>query len=165
MRWSALLLLGAVSCSSNVDLTGAYLVTAESANPTGCGPGTPVTPPTKPYVQFDSQDFFGATLITAKACTSATDTTGCNSIGLLEEPIDDGWKGETSVASGGGTSPCFLSYILATATLVDGTLHFESTTYEDSVTLDAASCIPKEATNRGTSMPCKEYQSVTATKQ
>jgi hypothetical protein len=162
MRWTTCLLLFAVGCSSNVDLTGMYQVSSEMLDPTGCGPGMAVTPP-PPYVQISNQNFLGVTLVTLSTCTSSDPST-CSQAGLLEEPIDNGWKGETSVSSGGGTSPCALTYILSTATLDGSTLTFEGSTYGDSVTLDTASCTPKEATNRGTSMPCKNYMQITATK-
>jgi hypothetical protein len=119
--------------------------------------------PTAPYLQITTQNLFGATLVTINGCPSATSTLQCQQLALLEEPIDNGWRGETSVASGGGTTGCFLSYTLATAILTDTTIQVESTLYEDTVpNLDATSCTAKEATNRGTSMPCKEHFLITA---
>ena len=164
MRLCLMFMIAASACTSHVDLTGNYSIQSETASASGCNNDTPVTP-TPAGLMIKEESFLGATLVVVYNCSTADPGSCTDEIGLLEEPTDNGWNGETSVSSGGGTSPCSLFYTRATATIEGSSLTFEAFEYgQQNLSLDASSCTPKEATNRGTSMPCQSHTKVTATR-
>lgn len=162
MKWLALVVLA--GCSSDVDLTGMYQVTADVAS-APCGADAPVPMPPA-YLKFSSSSVFGAKVVSYESCDDAAGTT-CQSFGGLfggfSEPIDNGWRGIESYDSFSGTL-CSLGYNERTAILTGSMLVIEETAYQDSPDLDEAHCTTDEAEQRGTTMPCEMHEHVEATR-
>jgi hypothetical protein len=162
MRWA--LVLALAGCSSDVDLTGMYQVTADvSSSP--CGADAPVA--ARPsYLKFSSSEAFGTKVVTYAVCTDATGAMCDSSGGLFggfSEPIDNGWRGIESYDSFSGTL-CDLGYNERTAILTGKMLVIEQSEYVDMPSLDEAHCTTDEAEKRGTSMPCMMHERIEATK-
>ena len=160
-----LFVLALAGCSSDVDLTGVYQVTADVGS-APCGADQPV--PSRPaYIKFESSEFFGSKLFSYTSCADAAgtmcDDTG-GVFGSFSEPIDNGWRGIESYDSVSGTL-CTLGYSERTAILKGSMLVIEDSQYSDSPDLDEAHCTTDEAEKRGTTMPCEMHERIEATKQ
>jgi hypothetical protein len=162
MRLAVVLLLA--GCSSNVDLTGMYQVTADVAS-SPCGADAPVAAMPS-YLKFSTSEAFGAKIVSYETCGDAAGTM-CESAGGIfggfSEPIDDGWRGIESYDSFSG-STCSLGYTERTAILKGTMLVIEESQYIDSPMLDEAHCTPDEAEKRGTTMPCEMHERIEATR-
>jgi hypothetical protein len=161
-----LLVVVMAACSSDTDLGGVYMVTADvSSSP--CGADAPMTP-SPAYLSFTQTTFFGAKIWTFEICSDAAGS-NCDSnssggvFGGFSEPIDNGWKGAESAASFSDPT-CYLNYYLRTAILTGKTMVIESTNYNDSPALDQAHCTADEAEQRGATMPCMMHERIEATK-
>ena len=161
-----LLALALAGCGSdNVDLSGVYQVTADVAS-APCGADQPV-PSTPAYIEFQSSEFFGATIYSFETCSDAAGTMCDDSGGVFggfSEPIDNGWRGVESYDSVSGTL-CTLGYNERTAILKGSMLVIEASQYSDSPMLDETHCTTDEAEKRGTTMPCEMHERIEATKQ
>ena len=159
---TALVLLA--GCSSDTDLSGVYRVDLD-VDSMPCGNDQPAAM-SPAYIKFNKVDFFGQTTFSFQTCDDAAGT-NCMSGGLFfgffSEPIDNGWRGEVTTSSGGGTS-CALSYQNDTAILTGAKVVVEHNNYGDILTLPDAQCTTDEAGKRGTSMTCKEHERIEATK-
>lgn len=147
-----------------VDLTGMYRVDADLSS-APCGMDQPVaTPPVA--LKFARSDYQGTSYFSYQECTDLAGTS-CSGLGLFDaafsEPIDGGWKGVITSASGGGTS-CTISYIEQTAVLHGTLLVVESNNYSAQVDNTATLCTPDEADRRNTTMPCSEHARIEATR-
>ncbi|MCC6996569.1 MAG: hypothetical protein IT370_18295 [Deltaproteobacteria bacterium] len=170
MRIAAIFVLVATlaaGCGDDgVDISGMYMATMESSDPDGCGPGAEPTPRTM-FFQIKEDTFFGAKFYSLSKCTSQM-VNSCTGGGLfagapLSESISDGWKGKISVSSGDSTS-CSLQYGEATATLINGTLRYESKKFGVSAMSGISDCSTDEAEKRGKSMPCDGYGLIVGSK-
>jgi len=162
MRWT--LVVALAGCSSNVDLTGVYQVTADvSSSP--CGTDAPVAM-APAYLKFSESTAFGATIESYVTCTDAAGTmcdSGGGLFGGFSEPTDNGWRGVESYDSFSG-GLCDLGYNERTAILTGKMLVIEDNEYVDTPTLDEAHCTTDEAEKRGKTMPCMMHERVDATK-
>lgn len=161
----ALAVLGAACGSDEIDLSGVYRVDS-AVGSAPCGADEPIS--YAPFVKFQKDDFFGATLFTYEGCTDESGTS-CQSMGGLfggfAEPIDDGWRGVLSSSSGGGPLDCALGFTQQTAILKGSALTIEVSSHFDTVMgLSEEQCSPEEAESRGTELPCEEHELVLATK-
>ena len=159
-----LLVLVMAACSSDTDLGGTYMVTADvSSSP--CGTDAPVTP-SPAYLSFTKSDAFGATIWSYEICSDAA-ATSCDSnsgiFGGFSEPSDNGWKGVETGDSFSGTE-CYLFYSHRTAILTGKMLVIDSNDYTDMPALDEAHCTTDEAEKRGATMPCMMHERIEATK-
>jgi len=158
------LVMAMAACSSDTDLGGVYMVTADvSSSP--CGADAPVA--SQPaYLSFTQGDFFGSKIWTYQICADAAATSCDTNSGLFggfSEPIDNGWKGVETSDSLSGTT-CFLAYSERTAVLSGKMLVIESNDYNDMPALDQAACTTDEAEKRGKTMPCEMHERIDATK-
>lgn len=159
----ALLAVALAACSSDVDLTGTYLVNGDvSSSPCGNDQAVAMAPG---YVKFAKENVFGTDIFTYQTCADAA-ATNCQSTGLFggfSEPIDGGWRGiaSSSSPSSGG---CYLGYTERTAKLSGKALVIEETQYTDLVQLTSDKCTTDEAEKRGKSMPCMMHERIDATK-
>jgi hypothetical protein len=91
--------------------------------------------------------------------------TNCSGGGLFgdsfPEPIDGGWRGILSSAS--GTTTCSLSFTEQTAILTGTKLVVDIATHGED-TSSTSSCTAEEAEKRGKAMPCTEHERIDATK-
>jgi hypothetical protein len=152
------------ACSSQRDLGGVYMVTADvSSSP--CGTDAPVA--SQPaYLHFVQMDFFGSKIWTYEICSDAAASTcdsGTGLFGGFSEPIDNGWKGIESSDSFSDPN-CYLGYSERTAVLRGKMLVVEASDYSDMPALDMAHCTTNEAEKRGTMMPCMMHERIEATK-
>jgi hypothetical protein len=162
MRLLVVLLLA--GCSSDVDLTGMYMVTGDVAS-SPCGADQPVAM-APAYLKFSTSEAFGAKIVSYDTCTDAAGTMCDSSGGLFggfSEPIDNGWRGIESYDSVSGTL-CTLGYTERTAILTGKMLVIEENQYTDSPMLDEAHCTTDEAEKRGKTMPCDMHERVEATR-
>jgi hypothetical protein len=164
MRALVLVLIASVAsaCAEDVDLTGVYVVDSDvMSNPCGADEPEPDAPA---YLRFQKGELFGSPYFAYFACVDEAGS-DCASIGGLfdgfYEPIDDGWQGRTSTASG-NAADCALGYSLQTAILGGNQLVVESSSYADR--LAVGSCTPEEAERRGAEMPCLQHERIQATK-
>ena len=155
-----LLLLGLAACSSNVDLSGVYSVTADvSSSP--CGSDVPVMMPPG-YLKFYESDVDGIKIVNQVPCEDPAGSV-CSTLGdSYGEPIDNGWRSiETSETF---ASSCGLGYSVQTAVLHGLGLVIEAKRYYDMPMLDQAHCTTEEAEKRNTTMPCEMHERIEATK-
>ena len=156
-------LVSAAGCGSDdVDLTGVYRVDADVGS-MPCGADQPVmTPP--PYLKFEQQEIFGTKYFAMLECSDEA-ATNCSGGGLFgdsfAEPIDGGWRGVVSSAS--GTTSCYYSFLEQTAKVDGMKLVVESNEYSE-MTADATNCTAEEAEKRGKTMPCTTHERIDATK-
>src|SRR3954463_8629411 len=91
-------------CTSDVDLSGVYMVTSD-VDSTPCGIDAPVTSPPL-YVKWSKDSFIGSEFWGFATCTDASGATCTGGPSLftlpLGEPTDTGWRGEEYTASNGG---------------------------------------------------------------
>lgn len=163
---AAVTVVAVVACGTDeVDLTGVYQVDrAVGSEP--CGDDAPIE--FAPFVRFTELDFLGQPYFAYDGCADAT-AAECTSIGGLLggffEPIEDGWLGRSSFASGGGDVACALGLVRQTAVLRGAQLTVEVTRREDQVDgLSLEACSPEEAERRDTAMPCVGHSQVDATR-
>ena len=71
--------------------------------------------------------------------------------------MDNGWRGEVSVASGSG-DPCVLSHGKSLAVLTDTGVRIETRTWGEETTVAEELCGYELAEMRGENMPCQDYQ-------
>jgi hypothetical protein len=156
----------AAACGGDpVDLTGVYRVD-RAVGSAPCGADMPIT--YSPYLVFERHELAGQPVYTYAGCADEA-MSGCIPMGGLfegfAEPIDDGWRGVITFASGGAMTDCRLGYVLQTAILVDRALAVEVTSHGDRAPeLSGAACSPAEADRRGAAMACLEHTLVEATK-
>lgn len=159
-----LLVVVMAACSSDTDLGGVYMVTADvSSSP--CGADAPVSP-VPAYLSFTQSEFFGAKIWTFEICSDAAGTSCDSNSGLFggfSEPIDNGWKGVESADSFSDPT-CYLTYDVRTAILTGKMMVIESNNYSDTPALDQPHCTTDEAEKRGTTMPCMMHERIEATK-
>jgi hypothetical protein len=161
-----LVMLGACG-TDNVDLTGVYRVDVYVGSPT-CGADAPITTGT-PFLKFRKDNFLGQEYFAIDGCTDAAGTTCPNKGSLfdgLPEPTSNGWRGVLTESSNGGSGStmCTLLYSERAATLTGTKLVIEARENGQTVDLPNASCVPKEAETRNTSMPCTKHEHTEATK-
>ena len=170
--------LGAVACGSSdsgsggagsgIDISGMYQVSHQTTSARDCvNEGTETT--SVPYFRVLPE----AKGYAAVRCTGADVSTCANDLAqaalklklivIVDWPATDGWSSASSFASTNGG--CSLSYSEGVATLTDASLRIESRRYADMPSLDKAACTQAEATKRGTSMPCDEFDVFIGTRQ
>jgi hypothetical protein len=150
----------AAGCSSRVDISGLYEVTAHTLNEASCDTeGAPVDEP--PYFSIEKDEFFGQTFYVYNDCTSPSpdDCTGFGLFGRsFTQPISDGWKGQVSTSSGSG-GQCYLSFRQMSAVFQpDGSLRIEDRMWQEQAELSEDRCDTDEAEARGSSMPCAHFE-------
>lgn len=153
---------------SDVDLSGIYRVTYHTQNQNDCSvEGAPVDEPA--YFRMSEEELFGQTYFSMSECTSADEAT-CSGGGLFlgmifSMPIDDGWKGETSLSSGSG-DPCALTYSEASAVFQDDdSLRIEIRAWGEEITVAEGDCGYELAEDRGKSMPCQNFEVMAGTEE
>jgi hypothetical protein len=162
VRLFAVLLVAACG-TDDVDLTGVYHVDADvSAMP--CGADQPLPMPS-PFLKFVKNDFIGTEYFSMERCSDMA-ATNCSGGGLFgdsfAEPIDGGWRGILSSAS--GTTTCLYAYTEMTAKLSNRALVVDSETHSEEAMVDASACTAEEAEKRGKKMPCTEHERIDATR-
>jgi hypothetical protein len=155
--------LGLGACGTDeVDLSGVYRVDTEVGS-SPCGADMPI-PLRPPFLKFTKGEIFGTPYFSMETCVdeAATSCTGGGLFGdSFAEPIDGGWLGVLSAAS--GTTSCTLAYTEMTAKLSGAMLVVE--TYEHSEEITASgNCTAEEAERRGKAMPCSRHERIDATK-
>ena len=156
-----------VGCASPgpVDLTGMYRVDSDVGS-MPCGADQPIVP-APAYLKFAKMSFLGADFFQYDKCPDASGTNCTSGGGLFgggfSEPIDNGWRDQTTISSFGGS--CTLSYENGTAILTGTKLVIERSTYSDAPALTQAQCTTDEARKRGMTMPCSNHAHIEATKQ
>ena len=153
-----------IACGEDeVDLTGVYRVDRDVAS-MPCGSDQPVMMP-PPYLKFTKGEIFGSPYFAMEECADEA-ATNCSGGGLFgdsfAEPIDGGWRGILSSAS--GTTSCTLGYSISTAKLAGKALTVERTEHSEMTTGGADQCTAEEAERRGEDMPCTEHELIDATK-
>ena len=167
-RFALLAVVLATGCGSDdVDLTGIYRVdTAVESEP--CGTDAPQDMPPA-FLKLTKDSFFGSDYFSMERCADAA-ATDCSGGGLFgdsfQEPIDNGWRGESSASSSGGSSDptCTLTYTHGEALLVGAKLTVEFNEYGTEVDNTEALCTSDEAQRRNDSMPCVRHEKLEATK-
>jgi len=159
-RFAALLVVAACG-TDEIDLTGIYRVDADVGS-MPCGADTPLAMP-PPYLKFAKGEIFGAEYFAMLTCSDEAGT-NCSGGGLFgdsfPEPIDGGWRGVISSAS--GTTTCSLLFIEQIAKLSDVALVVDIATHGEEGSPSA--CTAEEAERRGKDMPCIEHERIDATK-
>jgi hypothetical protein len=163
VRALAAVILLAACGPDEVDLTGMYRVDADVGS-MPCGTDQPVMMP-PPYLKFAKGEFLGAEYFAMLTCSDEAGT-NCSGGGLFgdsfPEPIDGGWRGILSSAS--GTSTCVLAYTDQTAILgLNGKLVVDVATHGEEAST-STSCTAEEAEKRGKAMPCLEHERIDATR-
>lgn len=164
MKRLAVAAVALAACGSDeVDLAGVYRVdTQVGSSPCGADQPLPLRPP---FLKLTKAEIFGAPYFAMETCMDEA-ATSCSGGGLFgdsfAEPIDGGWRGVISSAS--GTSTCLLAYTEQTALLSGVSLVVESNVYSEDATVSADGCTAEEAEKRGTTMPCTEHERIEATK-
>ena len=158
----AALLLQLGACGEDdVDLTGVYRVDSDVGSaPCGSDQALPMPPP---YLKFTKAEIFGAPYFAMETCSDEA-ATNCSGGGLFgdsfAEPIDGGWRGVLSAAS--GTTTCTLTYRISIAKLSGVKLTVEHTEHGEDTT--TGECTAEQAEMRGEDMPCTEHEKIDATK-
>jgi hypothetical protein len=160
VRLAAAAVVLAACGTDEVDLTGIYRVDADVGS-MPCGADTPVAMP-PPYLKFAKGEIFGSEYFAMLTCSDEAGT-NCTGGGLFgdsfPEPIDGGWRGVVTAAS--GTTTCFLTYIEQTAKLSGVKLVVDIATHGEEGSPSA--CTTEEADRRGKDMPCTEHERIDAT--
>jgi len=167
-RHASFFLLGLVfACGdSKVDLSGMYSVTYHTQNQTDCNvEGEAVDEPA--YFRMAEEELLGQKYFSLSECDSADEAT-CTGGGLFfgmifSMPIDNGWKGKMSMSTGTG-DPCALTYSEASAVFQeDDSLRIEVRAWSEEITVAEGECGYELAEERGTSMPCSNFEVMAGT--
>lgn len=153
----------AIGCgNSEVDLTGIYEVTYHTYGEADCeAEGAPATEP--PYYRLQRETFFGVDVFTYSTCDGPTEDSCADSGGILfglsfQQPVEGGWIGEVSAASGAG-DPCFLVYSTSSALLEeDGQVRIVARSWAEELVLPEEQCKYELAEMRGSAMPCASHE-------
>jgi hypothetical protein len=152
------------ACDDEVDLTGIYRVDLDVAS-SPCGADQPVTQGPA-YLSFREQQLYGQPYFTYDECRDSGAADCPDRAELTEsffEPVDGGWLGRASTASGFGGA-CVLLYWQQRATLSGNQLVIERAYYREQAELAVEACTPQEADDRGVAMPCLEHRRTEATR-
>ncbi len=161
-RLTLLLLANLCACGdSKVDLGGMYRLTYHTQNETDCTvEGSSVDEPA--YFLMAEEELLGQKYYSLSECDSQDEST-CSGGGLFfgmifSMPIDNGWKGEMSMSSGSG-DPCALTYSEARAVFQeDDSLRVEVRAWGEEITVGEDECGYELAEERGTGMPCTNFE-------
>jgi hypothetical protein len=164
---AAVIILVASACGSDdpVDLSGMYEVTYHTQSDSDCdSEGQAVTDP--PYFLLEKQEIFGIPAFSYAACDDSS-AASCSGGGVLfglsfQQPIDDGWRGEVSGASGTG-APCNLWHGKSSAILTDVGVRIVTRTWGEETTVAEELCGYELAEQRNESMPCQDHQVIEGT--
>lgn len=160
------LALVAACGSSEIDLSGVYMVTSDVGS-MPCGTDQPIVG-APAFIQFQKMNLLGHDYFAFQDCPDATGTS-CTDPGDIFDAFylstSLGWENEETESSNGGDTSCELTYILSTADLDGKQLVIEGNMYSDLVCLPMAQCTTDEAQKRGTTMPCSQHEHLEATKQ
>lgn len=159
----ALLILTAltVGCAGEVDIGGLYETTYHTRNTSDCSVEGPAVTDDPPYFLLELSDFLGQEFYSFSECTSASEE-DCSGFGIFgqsfSEPIDDGWRGEMSLATYSGDI-CTLTFAQGDAILQDdGSLRIQWRSYSAEASLSNDDCTAEEAGDRGTELPCAGFE-------
>jgi hypothetical protein len=158
--------LAACSDDDASGFAGDYQTTAIESR-TGCTGSftTEAIPAGDEYFRLIDEDFLGVSMLGWHTCTAAA--TCADSMSLFSSFAKDGaeWRGDVYVASGGGTSTCYLGADLRILERVDATtirVRTEAHSLEDA-TLTEEECSTDNARARLSEMTCDEDGQQTAT--
>jgi hypothetical protein len=143
------------------ELAGVYQVTHHTLNQQGCDSEGP-TVDQYSHFALAGEEFLVTEYLEFQTCTSADPAT-CQGLGVLSGYfLSNGqWIQQMASAAESG-SACVLAYTLGTLTaLGNGGLEIEVRRYREvDGALTGATCSAEEATLRGSTMPCIEYERV-----